>query len=94
MPAIKRTSDQETLEYLAPAEFDEAAFQREAQKENLPGALALLPERQREVFVARAVERVPYSELADRFSMKESNVRLQYSRARKALEGLLGATDN
>lgn len=94
MPAIKRTSDQETLEYLAPAEFDEAAFQREVQKENLSGALALLPERQREVFVARAVERTPYAELAERFGDTEVNVRHQYSRARQALEGLLGATDN
>lgn len=87
-------SDDEVLANLTYPEFDEVEFQRDVVKEGLPSALALLPEHMRKVFVARAVEGASYARLAARFHDTEANVRLQYSRARKQLQGLLKVVDN
>jgi RNA polymerase sigma-70 factor (ECF subfamily) len=61
-------------------------------QQRVQGALATLPEEQREVLILAYVEALPHSEIARRLSLPlgtvKSRVRLAYQKIRSALEDL------
>lgn len=94
MVKVRFVTEAAALSQLIHSSHDEGDFQRQVLKEGLPEALAMLPPRQREVFVARAVDATPFDVLAEKYGESEANIRTHYSRARRTLEGLIGVLNN
>jgi RNA polymerase sigma-70 factor, ECF subfamily len=65
-------------------------FERTALREVLAGALAKLPEAQREAFLLKHVQDLTYEEMAQVVGASESALRMRVMRAREALQVLLG----
>jgi RNA polymerase sigma-70 factor, ECF subfamily len=67
-----------------------AEFERTALREVLDGALAKLPDAQREAFLLKHVQDLTYEEMAQVVGASESALRMRVMRAREALQVLLG----
>jgi RNA polymerase sigma-70 factor, ECF subfamily len=64
-------------------------FERGSLRDVLDGALATLPEAQREAFLLKHVEELTYEEMAEVVGASESALRMRVLRAREALQLLL-----
>jgi RNA polymerase sigma-70 factor, ECF subfamily len=65
-------------------------LERTALREVLDGALARLPDAQREAFLLKHVQDLTYEEMAEVVGASESALRMRVMRAREALQVLLG----
>ncbi len=76
----------------APLEADRVAADRQA-RARLAAAVAMLPERQREVVELHVGAGLDWGEVAETLGITEANARMTYSNAKKKLLGALGAPD-
>lgn len=91
LDARRRAEDRAAEVRLPPVLPDPATAAENAEtREVLRAALAALTPREREVFVLRDLEDLPYSEIAPALDIGESTARTLVALARRRLRGLLG----